>query len=156
MVYYYRFPQNGTKIHDTTVVENLEDSRKLVTKRDEAEKADARANLPSKYWPSEYDRGPLMRDETWMQFVDWRMRNEEDQSREYVPMQESRGIMIPAEAEELVYSKGGLIMPDSTFDVNFRDVGKWLQYCHNTKQDFIDFILPIYIISLVHLYTFYV
>jgi hypothetical protein len=140
MVYYPRFPQNTIKVYDTAVVENLEDSRKPVTKQEKIEVEYARANLPSAYQPSAFDRGPFMRDATWMQFVNWRRCGEEDQSVEYVKARESSGMLIPTVGRPMEGKKGGLIMYDSIFEVNMRDVGKWLHYCHNVKQEFMDFI----------------
>lgn len=140
MVYYRYFPQNTIKIHDTSVVQNLEGIGRPVTLRDVAEKLEAINTLPSKYHPSEFDRGPYFREETWMEFVKWRMMGEEDQTIEYIKAPESVGIMIPAKGRYSPVNVGGLTINDSFIELNMRDVGKYLSLEYNFRQHLIDYM----------------
>ncbi len=122
MVYYYGFPQNAIKIHDSTVMQNIADGAdRVVTKRDNLEKAIAIETLPSEYWPSMYDRGAFGRDETWMQFVEWRMACELDQTIEYVETRPTEIFLIPTKGVEVFYNKGGLKMAYAEGSYDFRD-----------------------------------
>lgn len=137
MVY---FPQNAIKIFPETVAQRMEGLGRPVTAQDKLEKEIAIETLPSKYHSSEYDKGPYLRDETWMQFVKWRMTGEESQAIEYVPANVSVGVMIPTKG---VYNPGniaGVTLPYSLIDLNIRDVGKYISLQHNFRQDLMDYI----------------
>lgn len=140
MVYCPYFPQNAVKIHDSTVAQNIEDVDRAVTKRDAAEKLWAIHNLPSEYHPSVFDKGPYLRDETWMQFVRWRMACEEDHAVKYVEPVESLIYVIPTEGRFVFYNKGGLRMANAGGIINFRDVGVYLCKAHNLQKRAEDFM----------------
>lgn len=134
------FPQNAIKLHYSTPTMNIEDSRRLVTKQDMAEKLWAVNNLPSEYHPSVFDKGPYLRDETWMQFVRWKMGCEKDHTIEYVETTPTERFMIPSGAEPVFYNIGGLIAADASGKFNFRDAGKLYYKAYLLREHFKDLI----------------
>lgn len=140
MVYYPYFPQNAIRVFESTPAQNAEDSRRLVTKQDVAEKLWAINNLPPEYHPSIYDKGHYLRDETWMEFVKWRMAGEKDQTVEYVKAPKSIGIMIPSAGRPHIANIAGTTINDSIIELNMRDVGKYLSLEHNFRQHLMDYI----------------
>ncbi len=140
MVDYYYRPKGTLIIYDSTPAMNIEDSRKLVSKQDAAEKIWAINNLPSEYHPSVFDRGPYLRDETWMQFVRWKMVGEKDQTVEYVEPVESLIYVMPTEGRSVFYNKGGLRMAEAEGIINFRDVGVHLSKAHDLMKHIEDFM----------------
>ena len=140
MVYSPYFPQGAIRIYPETVAQRMEGLNKPVTLRDNLEKGIARRTLPSKYWASEFDKGPYLRDETWMEFVQWRMMGEEDQTIEYVPEGKSVGIMIPTKGRCHPANIVGVTLSDSWIDLNMREVGKYLSLHENFRQHMINYM----------------
>lgn len=135
------FPQGAIIIYPETVAQGIADGvDKVVTRRDNLEKQIAINTLPSKYWPSEFDKGPYLRDETWMQFIKWRMAGEKDQTVEYVKAPKSVGIMIPVVGRYHPANIVGTTLYDSVIELNIRDVGKYLSLEHNFRQHLMDYI----------------
>ncbi len=125
------FPSNACKnnAHSGTVIA-----------QDTLEKRIALAQLPEKYHPSDFDNGPYLRDETWLQFVRWRMATEEPNVIEYHPAGESVGIMIPTKAVHNPYSRKSTKIPHSIIILNPRDVGKYISLSENLKQHLADYL----------------
>ena len=141
MVYYSSFPQNALKVYDSTVAQNIADGPdKVVTNRDNLEKAIAMETLPSRYWPSVFDRGPYLREETWMEFVKWRMTTEENNAVEYIETLPTKIYMISTKGKDVFYNKGGLRMADAIGIYNFRDTGILAHKAHILQEHAKDFM----------------
>ncbi len=141
MVYLYSHPQFAIRIYDTTVAQNIADGPdKVITNRDNLEKAIAIQTLPSKYHPCIYDRGAHLREQTWMEFVKWRMTSEESQAIEYVKAPESVGIMMPAGDVYNSSSRKLTKLPHAITELNMRDTGKYVSWEHDFRQHLIDFM----------------
>jgi hypothetical protein len=141
MVYLYSHPQNALRIYDTTVAQNIADGvDKVLTAKDNLEKAIAIQTLPSKYHPSEYEGVAHLREQTWMEFVKWRMTTEENHAIEYVKTPESVGIMMPAGDVYNSSSRKLTKLPHAITELNMRDTGKYAQLEHNFRQHLTDFM----------------